>query len=167
MLPAKKRVARVAKRKPKKEKAIESLRQLAAALSKSHTALAKLAKREDWPFKPPYVAADVKAWCDLNATGPAGETQLTPQKELKLKLMGAQLAKLELDYQIETKALVSREEVERQNVQKVMAVRNELMNTPRLMAMLASATTPIEQEATIRSWLKGICDRFAAGTVSA
>ncbi|HSZ58586.1 MAG TPA: hypothetical protein VK797_23160 [Tepidisphaeraceae bacterium] len=168
MLVAKKRVARVAsaaKRKPKKAKGlrqpIESLRQLAAALGKSHTALEKLAKRDDWPFKPPYPVAEVKAWCELNAVGPAGETKLTPERDVKLKLLGAKLAKMELEYQIETQAMVSRDEVERENVKKVMAVRNELMNTPRLMAMLAPCTNDVEREAAIRQFHKGICDRFA------
>ncbi|HSZ60144.1 MAG TPA: hypothetical protein VK797_31165 [Tepidisphaeraceae bacterium] len=79
----------------------------------------------------------------------------------KYKSLVDRINKLEAKFADRRKKSVSRSQIEREHLAKSDAVRAAFMNTAPLMAMLATATTPAEQEEKIREWLKGICDRFA------
>jgi hypothetical protein len=155
------------KKTAKKKKFITSLSQLAGALGKSKTSILRAAKREDWPFKLPLLATElekVREWYRINIVPPGAETPVgNPKRDLELRLLTAKIEKMESEVKLLRREWVPRDQVEQENVRKVLAVRNELMNTPRLMAMLAPCTEDLDREAKIREWLRGICNRFAGG----
>ena len=160
---------------------IDSISALAKLVGKSKVAVAKWVKRDDWPFGPaPWHEGQVphvKRWAgnlqaDRSAPAPEPADEGTAGLSLKQKLELRKLAATIQKYEAQVKALqadageyVARKEVERMNVERIYAVKAELLNTARLAGMLEVVIVPgklAEAEAIMRKWAKGICDRFAA-----
>ncbi|HSZ54626.1 MAG TPA: hypothetical protein VK797_03140 [Tepidisphaeraceae bacterium] len=133
---------------------LTSWTQLAAAMGRGKSSVLRASKRPDWPYKLPVPAAEVqnaKDWCRINIVPSGAETPIgNPKRDLELRLLSVKIEKLENDLRQQNALYVLRAEVEQENVRKVLAVRNELMNTPRLMAMLAPCTDDLDREAKIR-----------------
>lgn len=160
---------------------IDSISQLAKRVGKSKVAVAKWVKRDDWPFGPAPWHEDqvphIQRWAkgslqeDRSATPepePAADTAgLSLKQKLELRKLAAMIQK----YEAQVKALqadageyVARKEIERMNLDRIYAVKAELMNTARLVGMLEVILQPgkaAEAEVIVRRWAKGVCDRFA------
>ena len=152
------------KKRAKKKKVLTSWTQLAAAMGRGKSSVLRASKRPDWPYKLPMPAAEVqnaKDWVRINIVRSGAETPIgNPKRDLELRLLSVKIEKLENDLRQQNALYVLRSEVEREQVKRVLDVKNRFMNTPKLMGMLASATTPQEQEATIRRWLSEIGASF-------
>jgi hypothetical protein len=153
------------KKRAKKKKMLTSWTQLAAAMGRGKTSILRASRRPDWPYKLPVPAAEVenvKDWCRINIVPSGAETPIgNPKRDLELRLLTAKIEKMESEVKLLRREWIPRDQVEQENVRKVLAVRNELMNTPRLMAMLAPCTDDAQREQKVIEWARGICNRFA------
>lgn len=147
---------------------------LAKRLGFSQPRLNKLMGDGDWLVngfgRGPWSERDaerIESWLESRRSGntPLDPVEaiksMGPERQWKLKLLAVRVAKLEAEQKLMLKQYIPREDVERERVQRVLAVKSELMNTARLMSMLEGCATPGEMEMQVQDWARGICERFA------
>jgi len=124
------------------DRQVNSVRELAKLVGKSHVAVSKWVKRDDWKFGlGPWLVSQVPAiqrWEAATLTEPQSPspspanptdiTQLGPIKraDLKMKLEKGRL--LELDRRYRTGELHSRAECEAKKISQIEAVKRELLS---------------------------------------
>ena len=152
-----------------------NVRSLASALGVNAGQVSRWSKRPDWPVarKGPWSESDlakVVEWRkglqeDRNEANPANPAdairELGPERQWKLRLIAARVAKLEAEHKELTQKYVLKTEVEAERVARVHEVRAALMNLGGIVADLDVCRNAAEREDAVRKWAKSICDRFA------
>jgi hypothetical protein len=83
-----------------------------------------------------------------------------PEKAARVKLLIARTSQIDLRNKVESGGLILKSEVERQQVQKIHAVRAKMAEIP-LRSSLIAHKTEAEAEVILESWMREICDFFA------
>ncbi len=124
------------------QKWASSQRKLGKALGKSHTAVAKWTKHQDWPFgnkpNPKWLPGDVRRWVAENLSrDPAdrGRTSkdITEMQRLQMEKLEAEIAAKNRKAAHEELLFVARAQVDLDNVQKIQAVKSALDNLGRVI----------------------------------
>lgn len=162
---------------------IATQKALADAVGLSPGRISQIVNGGGWPFgRGPWSRADVDAIrghiasrrSENNATAVASATaegviddglralhSLTPLNKAKLKLTLERAASVKFDRELKAGGFVQREEIERERVARVFAIRGRLSDLP-LRAHLLVGKSEREIEVAIREWAREICNFFAS-----
>lgn len=159
---------------------VASVRALAAAVGRAHSGVLAWMKRPDWPFARkspgPWDPAAVKAWADRTLTPEPGSDDeaggvIDQDVRLKvsLKKMLGQIKKLELGNQVLEEELkkikgesIDSKDVERERLQRIEAVKSELMTIGTLAVRLPVSRDDVPQvESILIEWARGVCRKFS------
>lgn len=157
--------------KPVKAK---SIRALAKAVDRSHTAVAGWVKRDDWTLgvKPPWDVAKVKAWMTRLEAEPGSEDGGTPaddgkpmsrERREKLRLIRARRLTIQFDQAVKEKKYVLREEAEREWTEVARMIRTEFVNLSEcgVVTAIRQATTEHEAKAILQGRVFEILSRLS------
>lgn len=155
--------------------AIQGQLWLAKKLGISQPRVAKLVKDPDWPFgKGPWKAGDVPAIqrhmserrAGNNATAESADDNAiaalsrNPEKVARIKLVVERTAKIKLERELLAGGYLKKEDVEKDRITRVYAVRAKMMEIP-LRCSLIAHKSEAECEAILTDWMKDVCDHFA------
>jgi hypothetical protein len=161
-------------RKPKPPAQIASLRALAAALGKSHTAVGRWLKDDRWPFarKPPWnapIVAQINSWAsrtlsENRAAEPPAAAQstavdpvssLTPERQAKLALSLERLETQKLTNELRRGNLHSFDDCRNRRIRQVTELRDALLSIPDALPLRS------DQKEMIRGRIIETLTRFA------
>jgi hypothetical protein len=163
---------------------------LARELGISQPRLSVLLRLPEWPFGyapfPPEIVPRILNWLNKRrAAHPAaqrraeiaaeelggdGQAQAqaqaiaalkqNPEKFMRVKILAARHAQMERARLEWEGKVIERDEVERRDVRKIVAVKEKLSELPQRSALLVGKSER-EIEAVIAGWIKEVCDAFA------
>ena len=85
-----------------------------------------------------------------------------PERVARIKLVIERTAKIKLERELLAGGYLKREDVERERVARIYAVRAKMQEMP-LRSSLLVGKTDAEIHQSLTAWMKEICDHFAAG----
>lgn len=167
---------------------VATLRALARALPRSHQAVGKWLRHPRWPFgqQGPWDVEAVRRWADATLApnpaaghaaapeaaptggglgGTAGLNQrhdiATATQVARLRLIVERESNLRLDRLIKEGRYISREQVERESIRKIVAVRTAFMRLPRALGPLLEQQDRHTCTRVLEQALRDICNAFA------
>lgn len=157
---------------------IDSIRKLARALNRSHTAVEGYVQRPDWPFPRrgdwTELVPQIQDWMvrtlspspalppSQSSSGDAlADLRLSPERLAKVQLLITRRAKLELERLILAGDYINKAEEARRDLDKIYLVKTSLNNlTKRLPPLLVGKSLP-EMERVVAENVEIICNAFA------
>ena len=88
------------------------------------------------------------------------ELTANPEKAARIKLLIARTSKIEMERSLLAGEYVKREDLKRDQVAKVLAVKTKLVEFPRRAALIANRSV-VEVEAVLTEWMQEACAAFA------
>ena len=160
----------------------KSLEEIANFYSRSKSAVHKWTKHDSWPCKGKnYSKARIDKFCrrwidkvdapqsSSHATDdpdfdsrPLEELiqSLPPERRVKAMFALEKMASEKLDREMKLGGFLKKEDVERGRVERVVAVKAELVNA-RLLALKMEGKALPEREQILDEWARGVCRKFA------